>query len=203
MPQFKLGCHIAILTIAAAAVLPGCGRSKQARFFVLEPRAGHAGLESARAAASGGLTVGIAPVELPAYLDRPQIVTRTSDVEVGVAEYYRWAEPLNSSLPRMLAHELEQARAIDNVVLLPTLAPVEPDRVILVELFRFDGAPGATVRLSAQYTILDKERNLVAGPVRSEISAPVADASFESLVRAMREAASRFSGQLAGALADG
>jgi uncharacterized lipoprotein YmbA len=201
MSRFRPIARTLFVLIAAAMITPGCGRSRQARFFVLEPSTPRGEFDLAPTAASEGITVGIAPLKVPAYLDRPQIVTRASDVEVGVAEYYRWAEPLDSSLPRMLARDLEQAPAIRSVVLLPTHTPAKPDRVVLVELFRFDGTPGATVRLSAQYTILDQERNLLTGPIRSEVSASVADASFESLVRAMREAASRFGDELAGAVA--
>ena len=203
MFRIRLRYSAMILLVVAATTPPGCGRSRRARYFVLEPSSAPGELVAESGVGSGGMTVGIAPLRVPAYLDRQQIVTRTSDVEVGIAEYHRWAEPLDSSLPRMLAHDLERAPAIGSVVLLPATTPIEPDRIILVELFRFDGAPGKTVRLSTRYTILDGQRALLSGPVRSEVSVDVADASFESLVRAMGLAVSRLGDELAGALIAG
>jgi len=187
----------AVLLLGAAFMSPACSRSKPARFFILEPMPPAA--ESPRGD-SGGLTVGLDAVHIPAYLNRSQLVTRASDVEIGVAEYLRWAEPLESSVPRMLAEYLEREAGVGSVSFLPLSFPPEPDRTVSLELLRFDGARGKTVRLSSRYQILDRDRSPLLGPVRSDISVNAEDGSAEALVRAMRQALAELARELATAL---
>ena len=63
--------------------------------------------------------VGIGPVTLPQYLDRPQIVERTGPNSLKIAEFDRWAEPLNNTVPRILVQNISQLLQSDRVYALP------------------------------------------------------------------------------------
>jgi uncharacterized lipoprotein YmbA len=76
-----------------------------ARFYVLSALPGGEAA-SPVAAAERGLAIGIGPVTFPKYLDRPQIVTSTSPYALNMAEFDRWAEPLESNFVRVLAENL-------------------------------------------------------------------------------------------------
>jgi uncharacterized lipoprotein YmbA len=93
---------VVVLTVGLGACAP-FKRTPEARFYVLrslvEPPAAPA------PTAAGGL-VGILPVRLPGYLDRPQLVTEMATEQVRVDEYARWAEPLPAAVTRTLAENL-------------------------------------------------------------------------------------------------
>ena len=75
--------------LSGILALTGCAGSESVRYYVLSATpAGPVG------AAVRDIPVGVGPVELPEYLDRPQIVTRTSQNELNVADFDRWAESL-------------------------------------------------------------------------------------------------------------
>ena len=52
------------------------------------------------------LTIGVGPVTLPPYLDRPQIVTRASRAQLHLAELDQWAASLQDTVARVLAENL-------------------------------------------------------------------------------------------------
>ena len=49
--------------------------------------------------------IGVGPVTVPDYLDRPQIATRSSSSSLQFSEFDRWAEPLEKNLMRVLADQ--------------------------------------------------------------------------------------------------
>src|SRR5512137_88877 len=83
----------------AAALLTGCA-SPRTNFYTLNVAAA----PDATAPAMEAVAVG--PVSLPALLDRPQLVVRTAPNRVEFLETHRWAEPLKSELPRVIAADL-------------------------------------------------------------------------------------------------
>ena len=55
---------------------------------------------SPQPAGGQGLAIGVGPVELPEYVNRPQIVTGDSGNELRRAEFEQWAEPLETNFTR-------------------------------------------------------------------------------------------------------
>ncbi len=62
---------------ASLVLLSGCARTAPSRFDLLNALPATAS-EQQNKEAEQGIAIGIGPVELPEYLDRPQIVTRSS-----------------------------------------------------------------------------------------------------------------------------
>ena len=52
------------------------------------------------------VVLGVGPVTLPGYLDRPQLVVRVSENEIALAESDRWAERLDDNVVRILQADL-------------------------------------------------------------------------------------------------
>lgn len=93
---------VGLVALTLAVLLAGCGSSPSARLYLLaaEPAA------LSPSATQDGPIVLVGPVELPVYLDRPQIVTRVTPNEIELAEFHRWAEPLKVNLPSVLRDNL-------------------------------------------------------------------------------------------------
>jgi uncharacterized lipoprotein YmbA len=62
-------------------------------------------------------TIGVGDIQIPAYLDRPQIVVKQTQNRADVREFERWVEPLDgmvrATLLRNLAARLGQSQVID------------------------------------------------------------------------------------------
>ena len=58
------------------------------------------------------IAIGVGPVDLPKFLDRPQIVTRKSQNQIEVSEFNRWAGSFPGDFARVLAKNIS--------ILLPT-----------------------------------------------------------------------------------
>ena len=131
-----------------------------------------------RAQPVSGPRLGVVPVTLPGYLNRPQIVTRDTDnVNIRVNDFDRWGEELGTGVSRLLCESLTAHG--HPAISLRTGAHV--DNRLLLEVLRFDGTPGKTVILDAIWTIQKQGTILHTGHVIIEEDA---GDDLESMVQA-------------------
>jgi hypothetical protein len=164
-------------------VLNGCASTPPTRFYDLPSLAG---LEapSPAPAVKRDLTIGVGPVTLPAYLDRPQIVTRASRVKFAMAEFEQWAAPLKDTFANGLAENLSLLIPTDRVVLHPWPRTTVLDYQITVEVTRFDGGMGGEVVLAARWSLVGADgKALIIRKSRFTTTANVQD--HEATVTAM------------------
>src|SRR5262249_57455732 len=78
--------------------------------------------------------LGIGPIKFPGYLDRPELVTRSSPNRFEVAENDRWAEPLEENFVRVLTRNLAALMKSDRIVTYPWAPSLRPSRQLLIEM---------------------------------------------------------------------
>lgn len=181
--------------MAAAA---GCAGSPPTRFYVLTPVAG---METSNSAVpvKDGIAVGIRRVALPDYLDRPQIVTRSSPNTLDLAEFDRWAAPLGEAFPRMLAENLAGMIPSDRVTVFPWLRSVQPDYEVTVEVTRFEGRLGGECVLVARWSIFGAESKVLLTTGKSSLR-EAAGGDYEALVAAQSRLIGALGREIAGAV---
>ena len=81
--MFSVSRATRVLLYLMSVLSLGCS-SAPSTFYVLMPEQEATQIQSAR------IKVVIGPIEFPAYLERPHIVTRSSGTELRLAEYHRW-----------------------------------------------------------------------------------------------------------------
>ncbi len=190
------GCGWA-LAVSAGMVGMGCGQSRPTQFYLLTPAAAAAEREAAVGAPRR--LVGLAPVVLPGYLDRAQIVTRTGSHGLRVSEFHRWAEPLAGAVGRTLVENLARLRPQERFVLLPWNAAAPPANRIWLEVLRFERGPGEQVHLAARWMISGSEGKEVVPLTTTEVQVPSEGPEYDATAAAM----SRALGELAGVIAAG
>jgi hypothetical protein len=143
------------------------------------------------------VTASVAAVEVPKYLDRPQIVRRSGTVELGVDEFERWGEPLANMVQRVLAEDLTARLPAGSVV--TTSRTLSGDESLTVELAigRFDPEADGTIVLEAQWRVRGKARGRAATET-ARITRRPADQSTAAEVRAMSEALGDLAYRIAG-----
>lgn len=185
-----------VLFAAVAVCLGGCfgGASAPVRFYTLTSVA----TASTGGPAKAGLALGIGPVTIPAYLDRPQIVTRLGPEELSMADFDRWSEPLREGVSRTLADNLATLMGTNRISSFPWAKAPAGQVQIVVDLTRFEGVGGAVV-LGARWRILERDgHELVVR--QASITETTAAQDYDALVAAMSRALGTLSQQIAAAV---
>jgi uncharacterized protein len=193
-------CPRALLLGAVLVWGAGClaGASAPTRFYTLVPTAVPP-IEANAITAKPGPAIGVAPVTLPGYLDRRQIVTRRGRDEIELGEFDLWSEPLKDSATRVLGEDLAILLRTDRVARLSWRGSHRVQYQVAVEVARFEGAAGADVTLEARWRILGgdgKELALRRSTVTEVVGAP----GYGALVAAMSRALGALSREIATAI---
>jgi uncharacterized protein len=190
-----------LLGAAVLAALAACAPTRPTSFYTLSTVA-----EPGAVASRSGKNpvIGLGPVTLPQYLDRPDIVTREGENQMRLAEFHQWAQPLDSLLNRTLAEDLFALLGAEDVIPLPQRREVPLDRVVEVDVNRFEADQGGEVVLDARWRVYegDDETLLASGrSVVAEQGAPVP--GYEAIVAAMSRAVGQVSAEIASAIDGG
>jgi uncharacterized lipoprotein YmbA len=144
-----LGLSLAGLTLVGAI---GCS-SPPTRFYLLMPPPPGETAAGARADSERGIALGVGPISLPGYLDRPQIVSRAQGAELLLEEFHQWSEPLAESFSRVLAESIAAQVPTDLVALFPWKRAVEVEVQVEVQVQRFDTDASGEAVLDALWSI--------------------------------------------------
>jgi uncharacterized lipoprotein YmbA len=139
------------LTVSAMILLGlGCGSSAPTRFYVLSPLE-----DGATTVGQQNIGIGVGPVELPSYLDRPQFVTRSGQNQVTLHDFDHWAEPLDANVAEVLAHNMSILLPVARVRVYPWDPSVELDYQVILELSQFEIHEDNQARLVAWWSVLN------------------------------------------------
>ncbi len=175
--------RLMILTVVMF-LLHGCGTSEPIRYYQLSSLP----VSDNQLTAEGDkrrTTIGIGPVDIPAYVDRLQLVTRSAPNVLDLAEFDRWGEPLQSDVKRVLVENLSQLLAGEQAAVIFWDEGLPLDYQVRIEVTRFDFEKSGEAHLSARWTIVGKDERvaLVLRTSRFTQTAPPDD--FALLVGAM------------------
>jgi uncharacterized lipoprotein YmbA len=194
----------AVIVGGLTAMLSGCfGTSPPTRFYTLSPP------EKRGGSITPGLdtVVTVGPIQIPGYLDRGQIVTRSGQNELVLAEFDQWGSPLDGEIMGSLIANISERLAPAHIAVLPWQS-ARPTGLrsayrIPVVVGRFEGTPGETVVLNSTWTVLAKEdgeeKNLMAR--ESSITETVKGKSYDDLIAAMGRAVGKLGAEIADAVA--
>jgi uncharacterized lipoprotein YmbA len=94
------------LILLSAVLVAGCSQPAKS-FYVLTA--------SGPVPSGGGVGIGVGPVILAEYLDRPNLVIQEAPNQLSVAESHRWAGELSASVARVTAANLGRLLHTGNV----------------------------------------------------------------------------------------
>lgn len=140
----------------------------------------------------------IGPIGLPRYLDRPQIVSLSSENQHTLGEFDRWSEPLQENFSRVLAGNLGKHLATHNIMIYPNRGPaLENFYQLKVEVVRFDGKLTGDVVLEARWAVVGRLNRRVMPITRSVYSEPVDGNSYAAYVAALNRTLALLSKEIA------
>jgi uncharacterized lipoprotein YmbA len=148
-----------LVVLAAVTLLcAGCSlapRPDPSRFYTLTATAGgDAGAE----APLTRVVVGVGPITLPAYLERPEIVTRVAPNQVVFSDVERWAEPLRRNVAAVLVADLAVLLRPDQVLAFPWFGAPAADYTVEVVVRRLERSAEGDVHLHAAWVLREGRR---------------------------------------------
>jgi uncharacterized lipoprotein YmbA len=177
----------------------GCASSPPTRFYTLSSLQ-EGGSERRESTSEQDLVIGVGPIKFPEYLDRTEIVTRSSSNKITVSDFDVWAGSLEEDFSRALAENLSVLLATENVIVYPRFYPRLTKYQIAVDVIRFDGPLGGDVSLIARWAIFEgKEKKLVFAR-KSTIIESSGGRGYEAMVAADSRALEKLSREIAEAI---
>ncbi len=189
--------------ICLALALGGCvslGDTQDTRFYVLTPLTDHGAAPQAAgepAEARPRVSVGLATVEIPRYLDRPQIVTRISANELSLAEFDQWAEPLPDSVTQVLAENLTRLLAVHGMEVQPEPRVNRNAYQVGVTLVQFERDADGVCVLQARWTLVQEREEAARVQNAFEVRIPIEASGYDAIVGAMSRALGALSRDIA------
>jgi len=198
MSYIRATPSVVILVVVSLLVLSGCsfgGRQRPTRLYVLTalPRADSV----PSVPATREIAIGVGPVTLPRYVNRPQIVTGNTKNEIHRAPFAQWAEPLEDNFTRVLAENLSILLATNQITVFPWKGPMPIDYQVVVEVTRFLGELEGEASLVALWSILGKNGKEVLVSKRANLSESIGPEEYEAIVAAMSQLVAALSREIA------
>lgn len=182
--------------LVAIALLLGtaCATTPSARFFALNAT------PAAARGATSGISLALGPIDLPEYLDRPQIVTRVGGNRLNVDEFNRWGGSLEEEISRVLALHLGQRLGAQRVYSYPSRVVAETDYRIALEIRAFDGTLGGEVTLDAAWSLIDDRSGSILQSGQAVFHQRAAGGDYDGYAAALSDTLAQLGDQLAGLL---
>jgi hypothetical protein len=181
------------LLLSTACIQLG-GEAQPTRYYLLAPLATTAVIENA-----AEVQLEMDALEFPSYLDRAQLVSRTPQGTIQIAEYDRWAEPLADNLSRTLQENLYQlAPGVQVNSALWNNGP--PAKLLLrLRVNRFDGTLGHETEVDIRWSLYQQQQQRELLREHFIARLPVGN-SYKELVESLNRALANLSEEIARAL---
>lgn len=196
MKKYAVSFFVRFIMMGALAVIIGCASTQPSKFYILNS------IEKQEAEQKGSdamqhVAIGIGSIEIPDYLDRSQMVIRSSLSELKIDEFNRWAGSLKENISLVLAENLSLLLSTDRVFVHPWIPDDSVNYWIHVEIIRLDAIPGNTVTMKALWTISGDHNKKEFITRASEFTEKISENSYGMMVAAMSRTFEKLSREIA------
>lgn len=150
--------------------------------------------------AGGGVGIGVGPVVVPDYLERPNLAIQEQPNQLSFASDHRWAGALDASIARVLATNLGHRKRTGNVRVYPWTLDDGLRHQVTLDIREFHGDADGHAVLEAGWRLYGlPERRLLASRTFSGREALERD-GYPSLVAAQSRLLSRLADEIAASM---
>ena len=182
---------VIILTL----VLSGCARdSKPVQFYMLNADSGVAGTTRVPVSANAPV-IGLGPIHIPEYLNRPQMIVAISDNQYQLSEDHRWAERLDQNISLALIKALPRQLGTDRIVRYPWSQRQAVDYQVGIDILEFNVDAGGQSRLIAQWYVKRKDKPTI--DKRSVYQFPASTTDYAVMVKAQSQCLTKLGEEIA------
>jgi hypothetical protein len=185
-----------LMFFAVPIILSGCGTSPPSKFYALNAVKAQ-DVSGQVTTAPHIVLVAVGPIQIPEYLDRPQIVTRTAQNDLTFNEFDRWGGSLRDDIERVLIEDLSGLLASNGAAVLSWQRRTTGGYRVPVEVNRFDAVPGGSVLLKATWGIASHDGTKVFLTQAFSINQALSGNDYNTVVAGMSQALGALSQEIA------
>lgn len=153
------------------------------------------------APSADGVSLFVAEVQLPDYLERGQIVGLATANRLALSEFELWGGNLRKDVGRVLAANLGRLLGTPNLMVSPLPARDRPRYRVEVTVLGFEFGPDAVARLNARWTVRrDSDGAVVGGGLERLRRDAAGAADMDATVAAMSALLGQLSERIAAAV---
>ena len=178
-----------ILLISIMMFLGGCiggGATTPTRYYLLDP----VEFTGDAIKAVRPLKIEIIDLQIPQYLERFQIASRSSESRLEFSDENQWGENFRKNLLRSLARNLSRILSTDDVGTPLNRSSSLPDYRVQVHIEQFEQDVDNSVKLYARWQITNTTMSHSEAKVSSiglQSKARIEEGNYDQMVAAMRE----------------
>jgi uncharacterized lipoprotein YmbA len=201
---FLLKPHLA--AAAVVMVVAGCAllapKPDQTRFIVLSSvtTAGSNGSALSGGEKFAAVAIGLGPIQIPKYLDRPELVIRTSPNGLDLSRTDSWAEPLTDNFRHVLANDLTNLLGTNNIVQFPWYPGTRLDFVVQIQVQRFEADSSHQAELIASWELRTGQSNQVLATREAHLTQASTSLAGDAVAGALSKDVGELAGQIASAI---
>ena len=198
MKQVSLGFNARLVGLVLALALGGCmaiSKSPSSRFYALQTMDASQAGEKLNIPSS--VIIGIGPVKVPEYLNRPQIVTQDTNNLITFAEFDRWGEPLDLALLRLVSANLSVMLPDATLEICPWNLAIPVKYQVILDVVRLESRLDKDVALTVQWSVIDLENKKMMLIKKSEFSQPIEPHNYSGLAKTLSMECASLSGEIA------
>jgi hypothetical protein len=201
--NFLKNCLLKVIVQVSFVLLAGgclsVPDSPNPRFYMLQPQ-GQDQLTQ-KFDIPSEVIIGIGPVEIPEYLNRPQIVTFNKDSTVRFSEFDRWAESLDFLLAGVVRANLSLMLSGAKFEIYPWNAVMPVKYQVMLEVVQLNAHLDNELVFVVQWSIFDIKNKRIVLIKRSEFRQEINPHNYSTLVEKLSFECGILSSQIAEAIA--
>ena len=202
MKKIGINSRMIMGGVCLALVLSGCisvSNSPAPRFYLLQSV--NENQVSKKINIASDIFIGVGPVKIPEYLDRPQIVTQGKENMLKFAQFDRWGESLDLGVARLIREHLTVNVPGAKFVLYPWDLSNTIKYQVVLEIVQLDSELDKDLFFVVQWTVIDAQNAKTMIIKRSEFRQPIIPQNYPGLVKTLSIACASLSSEIAEALA--
>lgn len=180
------------LFLVALVSLSACGGAAQ-KYYQLSS-------DGAAPTGTTGLSVGVGPVSLPAYVDRAELVFQSRPNEFQVPADAHWTGGLKENISRVLAADLGRRLRSGNVLAFPWNPGAKLRYQIAVDVSRFHAVSGEGAVLEVSWRVLNSDGSSTIRRGNGAFHEPIVGDGYGAVVTAENNLLAQLADAMAGSL---
>ncbi|MCU7852165.1 MAG: PqiC family protein [Candidatus Thiodiazotropha sp. (ex Monitilora ramsayi)] len=177
-----------LIALSLVLSILGCtSPSQPSRFYRLDSQLSGAVMPERPVTGEELPLVGVGPIRLASYLDRPQLIERISSHQLNLYEFDRWAGTLQENMVQVLSNVMQQALPQAQVIGHPWHSSVQPDYEVILYISRFDRQLDK-IKLQARWSLVEQRKGRLLRLDQTVIETSTNGGGIEAGVKASSDA---------------
>ncbi|MBU1869159.1 MAG: PqiC family protein [Candidatus Omnitrophica bacterium] len=201
MREISSVCRKIMICVVFVLLLNGCmsiPNSPNPRFYTLF--VSDSGQADKKFDIAADTIVGIGPIRIPEYLDRPQMVTIEKDKTMKFAQFDRWAGPLDLNLGYAIRENLVLLLPQASFTIYPWNLSLPVKYQVVMDIIQLDAELQKNLTFVAQWSVIDANDGKMLLIKRSEFRLPIGPQSYFGIAKTLSFACASLSSEIAEAL---